>query len=68
MGRSSPASLIGGSVIGAQLGTIFGARLKGEHLRGLLGLLVLAVAFRVAYDLVAQPEDLFSLAGPWGRN
>ena len=54
--------LIGG-VIGAQLGTIFGARLRGEHLRGLLGLIVLVVCLRVAYDLVVTPNDLFSLAG-----
>ncbi|MHA1108051.1 MAG: sulfite exporter TauE/SafE family protein [Alphaproteobacteria bacterium] len=54
--------LIGG-VIGAQLGTIFGARLRAEYLRGLLGLMVLAVCLRVAYDLAVTPDDLFTLAG-----
>ncbi len=57
--------LIGG-VIGAQLGTRFGTRLRGEHLRGLLGLIVLAVCFRVAYGLVVTPAELFTLAG-WGE-
>ncbi len=57
--------LIGG-VIGAQIGARFSSRLRGEQLRILLGLIVLAVCFRVAYGLVVTPEDLFSLgaAGP----
>jgi len=54
--------LIGG-VIGAQFGTIFGTRLRAEQLRGLLGLIVLAVCLRIAYDLVITPNDLFFLAG-----
>jgi uncharacterized protein len=53
--------LIVGSVVGAQLGTIFGGRLRGEHLRGLLGLIVLIVAFRVLYDLTVTPSELYSL-------
>ncbi len=55
--------LLTGGVIGAQLGTIFGTRLRAEHLRGLLGLMVLVVCLRVAYDLVVTPNDLFFLAG-----
>ncbi len=55
-----------GGVIGAQLGTRFGTRLRAEHLRGLLGLIVLAVGFRVAYGLVVTPAELFTLAG-WGE-
>ncbi len=55
--------LIGG-VIGAQLGARCSGRLRGEELRALLGLVVLAVCARVAYGLVVTPEDLFSLAGP----
>jgi hypothetical protein len=35
--------------------------MKGEHLRGLLGLLVVAVALGLAWGLVAMPADLFSL-------
>jgi len=59
--------LVIGSVIGAQLGTRFGARLRAEHLRGLLGLLVLTVCLRIAWDLVVAPADLFSLASAGGR-
>lgn len=53
--------LIFGSVIGAQLGTIFGTKLRGEQLRVLLGLIVLAVGFKVAWTLVVTPLELFTL-------
>ena len=53
--------LVIGSVIGAQLGAIFGARLRGEQLRVALGLMVLAVAGRVAWGLVSTPDDIYSL-------
>ena len=52
--------LIGG-VIGAQFGTRIGAHLKGEQLRGLLALIVLAVCLKLVWDVVITPEDLFSL-------
>lgn len=52
--------LVVGSVIGAQIGTLAGARLRGEQLRILLGLIVLGVGLRVAYDLVVMPSELFS--------
>ncbi len=55
--------LLVGGVIGAQLGAIFGTRLKGEQLRVLLGLVVLVVCGGVSYNLVAVPADPFSLAG-----
>ena len=58
--------LLVGGVIGAQLGAIFGARLRGEQLRVLLGLIVLVVCGGVAYSLVVEPDDLFSLAGVGG--
>jgi len=53
--------LIGG-VLGAQIGTRFGQRLRGEQLRALLALIVLAVAAKLAFDLTATPTDLFSLS------
>jgi uncharacterized protein len=53
--------LIGG-VIGAQIGTTLGARLKAEQLRILLALLVLAVAGKIALDLLIEPAELYSLA------
>lgn len=55
-------TLIISSVIGAQLGTAFGAKLKSEQLRALLGALVLAVGCKVGYDLIITPAELFSLA------
>jgi uncharacterized membrane protein YfcA len=51
-----------GAVIGAQLGTRFGAGLRGEELRGLLALLVLGVAGWLLYNLIAMPSNLFSIA------
>lgn len=54
--------LIVGGVVGAQIGTHWGARLRAEQLRVLLALLVLGVCGRLAYDLVVQPADLYSIA------
>ncbi|MBV9539889.1 MAG: sulfite exporter TauE/SafE family protein, partial [Alphaproteobacteria bacterium] len=54
--------LIVGGVIGAQFGVRIGARLRGEQLRLLLALLVLAVAVRLFLGLVLTPDDLFSIA------
>jgi uncharacterized membrane protein YfcA len=50
-----------GGVIGAQIGAGVGAKLKAVQLRGLLGLMVLAVAAKVIVDLVATPVDLYSI-------
>jgi len=50
-----------GAVVGAQLGTRFGAGLKGEELRGLLALLVLVVCAALFWELVATPQQMFSL-------
>jgi uncharacterized membrane protein YfcA len=53
--------LIIGGVIGAQFGTQVGVKLKAEQLRILLALLVLAVAIKIALDLLFQPAELFSV-------
>jgi uncharacterized membrane protein YfcA len=53
--------LVIGGAAGAQLGTRFGSRLRGEHLRGLLGLIVLAVGIEVAIELMITPDELFSV-------
>ena len=50
-----------GGVIGAQFGARAGQNMRGERLRLLLGLLVLAVGLRFAYQLVVQPGDLYSV-------
>ena len=49
-------------VIGAQYGVRVGQRLRGEQLRALLGLLVLAVGIRLAVALVVTPSDIYSIA------
>jgi len=54
--------LLIGAVIGAQFGTVVGTRLKAEQLRAALGLIVLLVGLRVAWELVATPPDVFSIA------
>jgi uncharacterized membrane protein YfcA len=51
--------LLVGGVIGAQFGTRFATRLRGEQLRFLLALLVLVVAAKLARDLTLHPADLF---------
>jgi uncharacterized protein len=49
-------------VIGAQYGVRVGQKLRGEQLRALLGLLVLAVGVRLAIELIVPPEDIYSIA------
>jgi len=53
--------LMVGGVIGAQFGATAGQRLRGDQLRALLGLLVLAVAVRFAISLLVTPDDPFSM-------
>jgi len=53
--------LLFGAVIGAQFGSRAGALLRGEQLRGLLALMVLAVCAKIGYELVVRPEDLLSV-------
>ena len=50
-----------GGVIGAQFGAQAGQRIRGEWLRFLLGLLVLAVGLRFALQMVLRPDDLYSI-------
>jgi uncharacterized membrane protein YfcA len=52
--------LIGG-VVGAQFGARLGAKLRGEQLRGLMAIMVLGVALKLAHDLVATPADIYSI-------
>jgi uncharacterized protein len=55
-----------GGVIGAQLGASAGTRLRGEELRFLLASLVLLVCARIAWGLIATPDDLFSITSTSG--
>jgi uncharacterized membrane protein YfcA len=54
-------TLIGGGVIGAQIGARVGVKLRADQMRILLALLVLAVCFRVGLDLLLRPEEFYSI-------
>ena len=54
--------LLVGGVFGAQIGSRFGTRLRGEQLRFLLAMPVLAVAGKLAADLTIEPASLFAVA------
>lgn len=54
--------LIVGGVLGAQAGAKVGVALRGEYARLLLGLLVVSVSARLAWDLVIPPADLYNIA------
>jgi uncharacterized membrane protein YfcA len=51
--------LMVGGVAGAQFGARAGQKMRSDRLRLLLGILVLAVGLRFAYDLIVAPEDLY---------
>ncbi|CAN7617914.1 sulfite exporter TauE/SafE family protein [Phyllobacterium sp. LjRoot231] len=53
--------LMTGGVIGAQYGARIGQKLRGEQLRALLAMLVLAVGLRLAIELFVTPDDLYSI-------
>ncbi|MCE2923675.1 MAG: sulfite exporter TauE/SafE family protein [Alphaproteobacteria bacterium] len=55
--------LLAGGVAGAQFGAAMGTKLRGEETRALLGLLVLSVAFALAWNLLQTPSRAFTL-GP----
>ncbi|MBN9553774.1 MAG: sulfite exporter TauE/SafE family protein [Alphaproteobacteria bacterium] len=57
------AILVTGGVVGAQFGVRAGARLRGEQIRLLLALLVLAVALKLLWDLLVTPADFYSIGG-----
>lgn len=59
--------LIVGGVIGAQVGTQIGTRMRAEQLRILLALMVLAVCGKLAFDLLVQPSELYSLGAAGGH-
>jgi uncharacterized membrane protein YfcA len=52
-----------GGVIGAQFGARAGQRFSSEQLRLFLGVLVLAVGLRFAFDLVVPPTELYTIRG-----
>jgi uncharacterized membrane protein YfcA len=55
--------LLIGSTIGAQVGTVFGRKLKGEQLKILLAAIVLVVTVKMVFELTLEPSLLLSLKG-----
>ncbi len=58
------AILMVSGAVGAQYGLGIGERLQAEQLRAFLGLLVLAVAVRMAFGLLLTPPELYQVAPP----
>jgi uncharacterized membrane protein YfcA len=52
--------LLTGSALGAQIGSRMGQKIPSEQLRGLMAVLVLAVASKLAHGLFVQPDNLYS--------
>jgi uncharacterized protein len=57
------ALLMAGGVIGAQFGARVGAGLKNEHIRGLLGVLLIGASLKFLWDLVIPPVEYYVLGG-----
>ena len=55
--------LLVGSTSGAQLGVRMGRRLKGERLRNLLAIMIIAVMLQILYGLLFTPGLLLSYKG-----
>ncbi len=54
--------LLIGSTIGAQIGAVFGRRLRAEQLKILLATMVLAVAVKIIFELTISPSILLAQA------
>jgi uncharacterized protein len=57
-------TLMVGSIVAAPFGSRIGARLRGDQIRILLALMVLAVALQLGLSLVLRPGDLYSITTP----
>ncbi|MBI5409195.1 MAG: sulfite exporter TauE/SafE family protein [Nitrospirae bacterium] len=55
--------LLLGSTVGAQIGAVFGRKLKGEQLKIILATIVLAVTVKIVFELTLTPSLLISQAG-----
>ena len=55
--------LLLGSTIGAQVGTVFGRKLKGEQLKIILAVIVLVVTVKIIFELSLTPSLLLAQAG-----
>jgi uncharacterized membrane protein YfcA len=55
--------LLLGSTIGAQVGAIFGRKLKGEQLKIILAVIVLVVTVKIIFEITLTPSLLLGQAG-----
>lgn len=55
--------LLLGSTVGAQVGAVFGRKLKGEQLKIILATIVLLVTVKIVFDLTMSPALLLAQAG-----
>jgi uncharacterized membrane protein YfcA len=55
--------LLLGSTVGAQIGVVFGRKLKADQLKILLAGIVLAVTVKIVFELTLTPLLLISQAG-----
>ena len=55
--------LLAGSTLGAQVGTVFGRKLKGDQLKILLAVVVIGVTIKMITDLTLTPSLLLSPGG-----
>ncbi len=55
--------LLIGSTVGAQIGAVFGRKLKGEQLKVILAVIVLAVTVKIVFELTLSPSLLLGQAG-----
>ncbi len=55
--------LLLGSTIGAQVGAVFGRKLKGEQLKIILAVIVLVVTVKIIFELTLTPSLLLSQGG-----
>ncbi len=58
--------LILGAVCGAQIGVIFGRKLKGEQLRILLGAMILTLTMVLALELLLKPTEVYTTSSAGG--
>ncbi|MFZ5998307.1 MAG: sulfite exporter TauE/SafE family protein, partial [Nitrospirota bacterium] len=55
--------LLIGSTFGAQIGAVFGRKLKGDQLKVILAIIVLVVTVKIIFELTLTPSLLIAQAG-----
>ncbi len=55
--------LLIGSTFGAQVGAVFGRKLKGDQLKIILAVIVLIVTVKIVFELTLSPSLLLSMGG-----